>query len=41
MTEKGFTYFDWNASLEDAAGSPAPEQLLQNARESTLGRKKW
>ncbi len=40
MTEKGYIYFDWNASLEDAAGSTTPEQLVQNARESTLGRKK-
>lgn len=40
MTERGFVYFDWNASLEDAVNSSAPEQLLQNARESTLGRKK-
>lgn len=40
MTERGFVYFDWNASLEDAVDSSAPGQLLQNARESTLGRKK-
>lgn len=40
MTERGFVYFDWNASLEDAVNSSTPEQLLQNARESTLGRKK-
>ncbi|MCM1303145.1 MAG: N-acetylmuramoyl-L-alanine amidase [Lachnospiraceae bacterium] len=40
MAERGFIYFDWNASLEDAVSSSTPEQLLQNARESTLGRKR-
>ena len=40
MTERGFIYFDWNASLEDATKNNEPELLLQNARESTLGRKK-
>lgn len=40
MTEKGFIYFDWNGSLEDATKQNEPERLLQNARESTLGRKK-
>lgn len=39
MTEAGYVYFDWNASLEDAVKKPVPEKLLQNARESTLGRK--
>lgn len=40
MTERGFIYFDWNGSLEDATKKTAPEKLIQNARESTLGRKK-
>lgn len=40
MTEKGFVYFDWNASLEDAAKNVTPEMLLQNGLNSTLGRKK-
>lgn len=40
MTEKGFVYFDWNASLEDAVKEAEPEQLIANAKESTLGRKK-
>lgn len=40
MTEQGFIYFDWNGSLEDAVARTTPEQLVQNARESTLGRKK-
>lgn len=40
MTEQGFIYFDWNASLEDAVTKAEPEQLLANARETTLDRKK-
>lgn len=40
MTERGFIYFDWNASLEDAVKNPTPELLLQNGLDSTLGRKK-
>lgn len=38
MTEMGFIYYDWNASLEDAVQNPDPEQLIANAKESTLGR---
>lgn len=40
MTDRGYIYFDWNASLEDAVKKSTPEQLIENARESTLGRKK-
>ncbi len=40
MTENGYIYFDWNASLEDAVKKSTPELLLTNAKESTLGRKK-
>lgn len=40
MTNRGFIYFDWNASLEDAVKNPVGANLLQNARESTLGRKR-
>ncbi|WP_277935462.1 N-acetylmuramoyl-L-alanine amidase [Parablautia muri] len=40
MTKKGFIYFDWNASLNDAVGNYEPEQLITNARETTLDRKK-
>lgn len=40
MTRRGFIYFDWNASLEDAMKKAEPEKLLENARQSTLGRKK-
>lgn len=40
MTENGYIYFDWNASLEDAVKQSTPESLLQNAVNTTLGRKK-
>ncbi len=40
MTERGFVYYDWNASLEDAVRKSSPEQLLQTAKDSTLERKK-
>lgn len=40
MTERGFIYFDWNGSLEDATRKNSPETILQNAKDSTLGRKK-
>lgn len=40
MTELGFVYFDWNASLEDAVRGAAPEKLVENARKTALGRKK-
>lgn len=40
MTQRGYIYYDWNASLEDAAKNVTPDQLIQNAVESTLNRKK-
>lgn len=40
MTERGYIYFDWNASLEDAVTKSTPETLLANARETTLDRNK-
>ncbi len=40
MTKQGFVYFDWNASLEDAAGQYEPQQLIENARYTTLERKR-
>ena len=40
MTDRGYVYFDWNASLEDATKHNEPEKLLKNAKESTLGRKR-
>lgn len=39
MDSRGFIYFDWNASLDDALKKSAPEELIANARNSTLGRK--
>lgn len=39
MEERGFIYYDWNASLEDATRSKAtPEDLINTATETTLGR---
>ncbi len=40
MADKGYLYYDWNASLEDAVKKSEPKTLLANAKESTLGRKK-
>lgn len=40
MTEMGYIYYDWNASLEDAVTKSEPEQLIANGVETTLGRKK-
>lgn len=38
MTANGFTYFDWNASLEDTVKKSGPEELVQNARNTSFGR---
>lgn len=38
MTKRGFIYYDWNASLEDAVKEPQPEQLMANAMESICGK---
>lgn len=40
MAERGFIYYDWNASLEDAFGKAEPEELIANAKGSTLGRER-
>lgn len=40
MTDRGYIYYDWNASLEDAVKNPDPEKLIANGVETTLGRKK-
>lgn len=40
MTKRGYVYYDWNASLEDAVSKTTPQQILKNAKESTLQRKK-
>jgi hypothetical protein len=39
MSELGYVYFDWNASMEDAVKKATKEQIIQNAVESTLQRK--
>lgn len=41
MTKRGYIYFDWNASPEDAVRESSPEQLIANGVETTMGRKKW
>lgn len=38
MSARGFTYFDWNASLEDSLRRTAPEELIANAKRTVLGR---
>ena len=40
MTKRGYVYYDWNASLEDAVGDKTPEELIANGVSTTLGRKK-
>lgn len=40
MTSRGFIYYDWNASLDDALKKSEPEELIANASNTTLGRKK-
>lgn len=40
MTDRGYIYYDWNASLEDAVKNPDPKRLLENGVSTTLGRKK-
>ncbi|MDE7477140.1 MAG: N-acetylmuramoyl-L-alanine amidase [Lachnospiraceae bacterium] len=40
MTDRGYIYYDWNASLEDAVVDSDPVQLLANGVGTTLGRKK-
>ncbi len=40
MSEMGYLYYDWNASMEDALKNVTKEQIIQSAVESTLGRKK-
>lgn len=41
MEKRGFIYYDWNASLEDASSKvKTPEELVQNAVDTALGRKK-
>lgn len=40
MSDKGYVYYDWNGCFEDAVSNPKREQIIQNAVESTLKRKK-
>lgn len=40
MTDRGYVYFDWNASLDDAAGDYEPEELLENAKITAMDRKR-
>lgn len=40
MTDRGYIYYDWNASLEDAVKNPDPKQLVENGVSTTFGRRK-
>ena len=40
MDARGFIYFDWNASLDDALSKSSPEELLDNAKKTMMGRRK-
>ena len=40
MDARGFIYFDWNASLDDALRKSSPEELLDNAKKTMMGRRK-
>ena len=40
MEGRGFIYYDWNASLEDAVEDSTPDKLVQNAVDTTLGRQR-
>lgn len=40
MTARGYIYYDWNASLEDAVKNPNPKKLIANGVSTTFGRKK-
>ncbi len=40
MEERGYIYYDWNASIEDAVRQVEPEELIITGVTTTLGRKK-
>ncbi len=40
MSEAGYVYYDWNGCFEDAVSNPKKEEIIKNAVESTLKRKK-
>jgi peptidoglycan/xylan/chitin deacetylase (PgdA/CDA1 family) len=39
VVEKGYQYFDWNVSSEDAGGTTDPDQVYQNVIDGIRGRK--
>lgn len=39
MDARGFIYFDWNASLDDALKKSQPQELVDNAKKTILGRR--
>lgn len=40
MNERGFIYFDWNASLEDSLKKTDPAELIANAKATMDGKKR-
>ena len=36
MDARGFVYFDWNASLDDALKKSRPQELIDNAMKTIL-----
>lgn len=40
MERRGFVYFDWNASVEDAVPGAQPAQFVENAVSTASGRKR-
>ena len=38
MDARGFVYFDWNASLDDALKKSRPQELIDNAMKTIMGR---
>lgn len=38
MTNRGFTYYDWNASLEDSVRKCTPEELVKSAVDTAMNR---
>ena len=40
MSKRGYTYFDWNASVEDAKRNISVEKIIENGVSTTLERKR-
>lgn len=40
MTERGFTYYDWNASLEDSVRKASVEELVKSAVDTAMNRER-